>query len=164
MGLKKMSCSNCISSGCFGFGSCEMLSMSLTIPCAASQFGSTDQFEPSVGVHSWSSHILLRPSATGFSTPGQWQMAIMLYDSIDSFQRLWWTLIFSCIRQSRSAWQSVSISTGDPYTYGANSFFFFFFVSSFYNATVHKTCIAYQRHSQQVIGERGKDYTRDKAP
>jgi hypothetical protein len=35
-------------------------------------------------------------------------------------------------------------------------FFFFFFLSTFYNATVHNTCIAYLRQSLQVIGERGE--------
>jgi hypothetical protein len=43
--------------------------------------------------------------------------------------------------------------------------FFFFFESSFYNATVSNTCTAYLRRSQQVIGEgRGRIGTRDKAP
>jgi hypothetical protein len=42
-------------------------------------------------------------------------------------------------------------------------FFVFFFDSSFYNATVQNTCIAYLRHSQQVIGEGGGHATRDKA-
>jgi hypothetical protein len=34
--------------------------------------------------------------------------------------------------------------------------FFFFFVSTFYNATVHNTCIAYLQLSLQVMGERGE--------
>jgi hypothetical protein len=34
--------------------------------------------------------------------------------------------------------------------------FFFFFCSTFYNATVHNTCIAYLRQSLQVIGDRGE--------
>jgi hypothetical protein len=33
---------------------------------------------------------------------------------------------------------------------------FFFFLSTFYNATVHNTCIAYLQQSLQVIGERGE--------
>jgi hypothetical protein len=45
----------------------------------------------------------------------------------------------------------------------ASFFFFVFFVSSFYNATVQNTCIAYLRQSQQVMGERGGDDTGDKA-
>jgi hypothetical protein len=34
--------------------------------------------------------------------------------------------------------------------------FLFLFLSTFYNATVHNTCIAYLRQSLQVIGERGE--------
>jgi hypothetical protein len=36
--------------------------------------------------------------------------------------------------------------------------FFFFFESSFYYATVSNTCTAYLRRSQQVIGEKGKEW------
>lgn len=86
----------------------------LRMPFVASQSGSTDHSEPSPCWRRRFCHILLSPSATGFSIPGLWRISVMFLARIDSFHLLWWTLIYSLRRQSCNARQSVSISICDP--------------------------------------------------
>ena len=120
MGSKKTSSlkrsSSSYASGAELVGGGEVLTSmtSFLMPWVASQSARTDQLEPSFVERRRFCHIQLRPSATAFSTPGRCRISIMLCARIDSFHLLWCVLIFSFSRQSRNAWQSVSISMGEP--------------------------------------------------
>src|SRR6266481_5903010 len=97
--------------------------MSLTTPLLASQSGRTDHSAPSLSLLGprASDHLRLIASATTFVTPGQCLMSTMFQQVIDSSHRAWVELCFLLRRTSRRAWQSVSISIGDPYIMVSNS-------------------------------------------
>ena len=102
IGMKNTSPLNIVSSGCSNvYGVASIADMtSFLIPFAASQSGSTDQWDLSVVVHFRLCHILLRPSATGFSISGLCRMLMMLWLRIDCIHQLWWVLSLSLRRQS----------------------------------------------------------------
>src|SRR6266481_4803055 len=91
--------------------------MSLLIPLLASQSGQTDQSAPSLSLLGpfALAHFLLIASATTLVTPGRCCMSMMFLHTIDSSHLACVTLCFLLSRTSHSAWQSVSISIGDPY-------------------------------------------------
>src|SRR6266481_10169040 len=97
--------------------------MSFMMPELASQLGWTDQLTPSsVCSRSLASnHFWLMASATTFVIPGRCRMSTMFLHVIDSSHRACVALCFLFRSTSRRAWQSVSISIGDPYIMGSKS-------------------------------------------
>src|SRR6266481_7586128 len=116
--LSQGSSANCSHSCACSLASVAPLScmMSFVMPWLASQSGQTDQSAPSLPSPSplVSDHFLLMASATTLVTPGRCQMSVMFLLVIDSSHLACIEFCLFLSRTSRSAWQSVSISIGDP--------------------------------------------------
>src|SRR6266481_2639708 len=97
--------------------------MSFVMPKLASQLGWTDQLAPSsVCSRSLASdHFQLMALATTFVIPGQCHMFMMFLHVMDSSHHACVVLCFLFRSTSRSTWQSVLISIGDPYIIGSKS-------------------------------------------
>src|SRR6266481_5756468 len=96
--------------------SCMMSFVMPWLSWLASQSGRTDQSAPSLPSPSplASDHFLLMASTTTLVTPGRCQMSVMFLLVIDSSHLACVEFCLFLSRTSRSAWQSVSISIGDP--------------------------------------------------
>ena len=94
--------------------------MSLVMPVLASQSSLTVHSCPSPSSYGKLTNFRLNPSATWFSFPGRCRTSVMSWSRITSLHLACVELTLSLRRWSRSAWQSVLISTGNPYTMSQN--------------------------------------------